>query len=199
MTEAYSLPPLHTEDSEIVAEVIDITQVLGETAVDRASLEDAFVELRKLLLSSVSRRVDGNFDTAEDVVSDAFVRFLEHEEYSARDQDEQRRILFTIAKRKTLDLYRRTSRKSLIPFDDFENADSRPDTLASESMEKSAERVTVAKEFKNLPEILREVVFRYYWQTKTCDEIAAELKIPSGTVKSRLSRARAVLREVLEA
>jgi RNA polymerase sigma factor (sigma-70 family) len=38
------------------------------------------------------------------------------------------------------------------------------------------------------------VLRKYYWEERSIDEIAAELGIPRGTVKSRLSRGRAALR-----
>ena len=49
-----------------------------------------------------------------------------------------------------------------------------------------------------LPERQRLVVALHYWLDASVDEIAAYLEIPVGTVVSRLSRARAALREQLE-
>ena len=49
-----------------------------------------------------------------------------------------------------------------------------------------------------LPERQRLVVVLHYWLDTSVDEIAAYLEIPVGTVVSRLSRARAALREQLE-
>jgi RNA polymerase sigma factor (sigma-70 family) len=48
-----------------------------------------------------------------------------------------------------------------------------------------------------LPERQRLVVVLHYWLDTSVDEIAAYLEIPVGTVVSRLSRARAALREQL--
>jgi RNA polymerase sigma-70 factor (ECF subfamily) len=49
-----------------------------------------------------------------------------------------------------------------------------------------------------LPERQRLVVVLHYWLDTSVEEIAAYLEIPVGTVVSRLSRARAALREELE-
>ena len=49
-----------------------------------------------------------------------------------------------------------------------------------------------------LPERQRLVVVLHYWLDTSIEEIAAHLEIPVGTVVSRLSRARATLREELE-
>jgi RNA polymerase sigma-70 factor (ECF subfamily) len=49
-----------------------------------------------------------------------------------------------------------------------------------------------------LPERQRLVVVLHYWLDTSIEEIASYLEIPVGTVVSRLSRARAALREQLE-
>lgn len=43
----------------------------------------------------------------------------------------------------------------------------------------------------------REVILLYYYERFTIPEIAGALRIPEGTVKSRLSRGRKLLREQL--
>jgi RNA polymerase sigma-70 factor, ECF subfamily len=70
--------------------------------------------------------------------------------------------------------------RSVHPFDDREVLD---------------ELVTAVRA---LPERQRLVVVLHYWLDSSVDEIAAYLGIPVGTVVSRLSRARAALREQLE-
>lgn len=49
-----------------------------------------------------------------------------------------------------------------------------------------------------LPEKLRIVTFLFYYADMELSEIAGQLKIPQGTVKSRLNRARASIREHLK-
>jgi RNA polymerase sigma factor (sigma-70 family) len=49
-----------------------------------------------------------------------------------------------------------------------------------------------------LPPEFRGVIERFYWEERPIVEIAEELGIPPGTVKSRLFRAKALLREQLE-
>jgi RNA polymerase sigma-70 factor (ECF subfamily) len=55
----------------------------------------------------------------------------------------------------------------------------------------------VAAAIDDLPEGDREVLLLYAWERLTYAEIAEALGIPSGTVRSRLSRVRAVLRELV--
>jgi RNA polymerase sigma factor (sigma-70 family) len=53
------------------------------------------------------------------------------------------------------------------------------------------------EELARLPVIEREVLVLFYLQELTLNEIADVLAIPAGTVKSRLFRARHLLREQL--
>ena len=55
----------------------------------------------------------------------------------------------------------------------------------------------VRRIIKNLDNDLREIVMLYYYEDFSVKEIAKILKIPDGTVKSRLSRARSKLEEQL--
>lgn len=52
------------------------------------------------------------------------------------------------------------------------------------------EQVDIKKAIKSLNENLSQIVILYYIQDKSIAEISKILKIPQGTVKSRLSRAR---------
>lgn len=51
-------------------------------------------------------------------------------------------------------------------------------------------RIDVARALKRLSARERDVVVRHYWQDMSCEEIAAELACPLGTIKVRLHRAR---------
>lgn len=90
-------------------------------------------------------------------------------------------------------------------------ADIRPteelqDTQIPESTETSVEEQVLSRENENLvkvavdklPEKLRIVVLLFYMEELTTKEIAIMLKIPAGTVLSRLHQARKVLHEELE-
>ena len=57
--------------------------------------------------------------------------------------------------------------------------------------------VFVQEEVRRLPAKYRDVVVRCYWQGLTHEQVAAELSCPLGTVRSRLGRARDLLRRRL--
>lgn len=64
--------------------------------------------------------------------------------------------------------------------------------------EAAAERETrerVERLLEQLPDVYRAVVYLHYWLDASVEEIAEALSVPSGTVKSYLSRARQRLRD----
>ncbi len=61
----------------------------------------------------------------------------------------------------------------------------------------SPDGVAVARALSTLPLTQRQVVVLHYYLDLPIDQIATELAVPVGTVKSRLSRARAALAPLL--
>lgn len=56
----------------------------------------------------------------------------------------------------------------------------------------------VREKLAALPPKLRAVVYLYYYEEYATEEIAAILKLPQGTVKSRLYNARKLLKKELK-
>lgn len=65
------------------------------------------------------------------------------------------------------------------------------------SQEENAQIDEVREQISSLPIKLKSVVYLHYYEEYSVDEIAAILKIPSGTVKSRLYNARKILKNKL--
>ena len=67
-----------------------------------------------------------------------------------------------------------------------------------EEVVKRQEEENVRREVLNLPEKQRVVILMFYMESMSIEEIASALKIPAGTVKSRMSSAKSVLKERLK-
>lgn len=61
------------------------------------------------------------------------------------------------------------------------------------------ERKTIQQIIANLPEKYRLPIHLYYSAELSVPEIAGVLKIPQGTVKSRMNKAKQLLKKELEA
>lgn len=154
------------------------------------------------------RRYLGDAEMAEDAFQAAFLQV-----YLKRDQFEPTRRfrpwLYTIATNQAIDAQRRSKRHRLVSLDrggaDTEEELSRLLDLAVSSEENPYD-VAVTEEARQwirgslvaLPEHLREAVELVYFEGLKYREAADRLRIPVGTIKSRLHAAVTRLTEVSE-
>ncbi len=154
---------------------------------------------------SVALRMVGRVEDAEDITQETFVRL-----FRALDRYDPSRPfrawLFTIVSRLAIDHLRRR-RVRLISLTEPlpENAGEErerdlldpgagPEQLAIENEEeRDAEEL-----IQSLPPHYRIVVIMRHLQDLSYEEIAEALHLPLGTVKARIHRARALLKEKLE-
>ena len=123
----------------------------------------------------------GDPQEAEDAVQDAFVRFLERRPENLENPGAWlTRVLVNGCKSRLRLAWRRVG-----PL---------PDTLATPGPEEREE----LEELFSLPPEDRAVIHLHYYEGWSTDEIAQMLGQRPGSVRSRLSRAREKLRELLE-
>lgn len=126
-----------------------------------------------------------NVSDAEDVFQEVFLRYFRHEDRF--DSDEHRKawlIRCTVNRAKSL--LASPWRRRTVPLD-------------------TAARLGVQDEYREvysavlaLPARYRTVIHLFYFEGLSIAEIAADLKVAAGTVKSQLSRGRALLRSALK-
>jgi len=115
---------------------------------------------------------------------------------AAPDELPFRVYLFGVARRVLLHELRRTARHRApdeLDAEEVAGAQQRP----SEVIAGAQARRRLSRALHALPHELQVVVMLHYWEGFRMHEVAAACEIPEGTVKSRLSRARALLREAL--
>ena len=166
----------------------------GDVAVsesaDAAGLRNAFLT-HGAELFGYARRSLGDPAAAEDVVQETFVRA-----WRARDRFDSglgtlRTWLFTIARRVVIDHARsRAIRRS----------DPRPVdvAVADDAVEKAMVGWQVEEAMRRLRPEHRQVLVETYYRGRSGREVAEELGIPEGTVRSRLFYALRTLRLTLE-
>jgi RNA polymerase sigma-70 factor (ECF subfamily) len=140
-------------------------------------------------------RLTHDADEAKDIAQDSFLRAYRRLGDFHPDRPFAR-WLFVIARNASLDAIRRRRRAaSLVTKEDNALLEPGPEEVALRNDE--ALRVHVALEA--LPPNYRDVLELYYLSGLRYREIATELAIPIGTVKTYISRAKRRLREELEA
>ncbi len=146
-------------------------------------------------------QLTGNADDALDIAQDAMLRFFR----SLGRFDASRPVrpwLLRIVRNLVRDRARRARirrSESLEPAGEvlrFEPRDTRPDPEALTALHQL--QVLVWRCLQELPTSYREVLVLRDYQDLPYNEIAVTLKIPRGTVMSRLHRARRLLQELVQ-
>ncbi len=161
---------------------------------------NVLVEAYQDTVFSVCLRMLGSAHSAEDVTQETFLGAFRNVEHCRSDAF--RPWLLRIAVNACTDELRRRSRHPQLSLDDASDDDSPLDLPdPSESPEEAAERGELARHIQwgllSLPLDQRAVVVLRDVQGFSYEEIAETLRLSPGTVKSRLSRGRARLRERL--
>jgi len=135
-------------------------------------------------------RLTGDADWSEDIVQSTYLKAFERLE-QLKDSQKAKSWLLAIARTTFLGDLRK--RKSWV-FTDAE-LDSAQVPTVNDSMSVDSARLQNA--LLGMPEQFRIVVVMHYLQQESYREIAEQLQIPIGTVMSRLSRAKRMLKTKL--
>lgn len=149
-------------------------------------------------------RLTGNYDDANDVAQDAFLRVF-NAIGSFRGDASFSTWLFRITTNVFLDERKRAKAHPQSSLDEYlelgESSVARqivdPSPTPEVVLEESERAQILSKAISDLPEYQRAMVTLYHSQQKSYEEIAEIMDLPIGTVKSRLNRARLALKEKL--
>lgn len=150
-------------------------------------LEDIYgISYRRLVVQLYA--VIGDLADAEDVVQEAFVRALGASSFQRADNPEA--WLRTTALNLQRNRWRKLRNFAAVQPRLLEGTPDPPDL---------GDRVDVIQALRSLPRAQREVVALHHIADLPLDQIADELAVPIGTVKSRLKRGRDALAVLLAA
>jgi RNA polymerase sigma-70 factor (ECF subfamily) len=144
----------------------------------------------------------GSAEDARDVAQDAFVQAYQ-KLGSFRGQSAFYSWLFRIALNSSVDHHRR-QRRPTMSIDaareqtGAEPTDLHPETSPSFGIERTERQKLVQVALSKLSPEYREVLVLKEMEDLKYEEIAALVKIPVGTVRSRIHRGRAELKDILE-
>lgn len=168
-------------------ELLAIRCQLGE----RAAFDELIERWHQPLWRYVRRLADGD-DAAADTMQDVWLRVLRAMP-RLRDPARLRAWLFGIARRAVMDrLRRRYAEPESVPVEEADVADLHAGADLGEDV------ALMHEALERMPLVEREVLVLFYLEELTLDQLAEVLAIPVGTVKSRLFRARRMLRRQLD-
>ncbi len=201
-------PVLAVEPSgDIPVEKMDDHQLLAATLTgDEAAFRELVRRYQNQITNYVYRMLN-DYDRAVDLAQETFVRvYTSAERYQATYSFST--YIYRIAHNLAISELRQRKRRRLIPFPTFfsdkdseeievEIEDKRQ-VLADDSMIADERRLAVQKAIASLPEKYRAALVLCDIEEKSYEEISEVLDLPVGTVKSRINRARNLLKEKLK-
>lgn len=159
---------------------------------------DAFEQLVVAYRDQVFRlalRMCGSEADADEVAQEAFLSAWKALP-NFRGESQFSTWLYQLSTHAAIDLMRREKRQ-IAAADITEVSAADPAPSPQQQAEQSEQREIVRDAILQLAPEQREVVVLRFMEELSYEEIGAVLKLPSGTVKSRLNRAKAQLKEIL--
>ena len=150
------------------------------------------LEENKLRFYKTAKIILKNDDDVYDALQEALISMYQH--YDRLKSKEKFSAWGTrIVINKSYD-FLRSKRKNIIPFDEkIEN-----DMKLAQYDEYDSDKYGIKKAMEYLSEDQKLVTMLYYYDDYSVKEIAEIINVPEGTVKSRLSKVREILKEKLE-
>lgn len=182
----------------------DFTKLSDGELLDRSAAgeEGAFREIvnrYKNGLYAFLRNFLNHADAIDDVFQETFLQLFTSQESFDRSRP-LRPWLYTIAANKAKDALRKMQRTAAVPigtmtesedmsFGDMLNVLDSEEQRPFEGLEKDETAVSVRRVVSNMPDNLREILVLAYFNKFSYKQMSQALRIPIGTVKSRLHTA----------
>lgn len=134
--------------------------------------------------------------TAEDIFQDVFLK-ANNSLHTFQGNSSVKTWLIRITINTCKDYLKSAYHRHTVPMDEFvEDNISTEDDFSK--VERQETQQSVKEAVMELPEHYKDVIMCVYFQEMTMDQASQMLGIPVGTIKSRLTRAKEKLKEILE-
>jgi RNA polymerase sigma-70 factor, ECF subfamily len=140
-------------------------------------------------------RLTGDAARAEDVVQETLLRAWQHPEVIGDPERPARAWLFTVARNMIIDERRSPKFRNIVGSLDESGA---PEQSAPDEVDSALDRLLIADAMAQMSPDHRAVIERSYYRGWSTAQIATDLDIAEGTVKSRLHYAVRALRLTLQ-
>ena len=168
---------------------------LASAAAAETALMQALYDEHAGVLWRYALRLTGDASHAEDVVQETLLRAWQHPEVIGDTERSARAWMFTVARNMIIDDRRSARYRNVVASTDVEGA---PEQSTPDEVNAALDRLLMADAMTQLSPEHRAVVERSYYRGWTTAQIAADLDIAEGTVKSRLHYALRALRLTLQ-
>ena len=168
---------------------------VASTLDHEAALMKALSDEHAAVLWRYALRLTGDASRAEDVVQETLLRAWQHPEVIGNTERSARAWLFTVARNMIIDERRSPRFRNVVGSLDDSSA---PEQASPDEVDAALDRMLIADAMAQLSAEHQAVIERSYYRGWTTAQIAADLQIAEGTVKSRLHYAVRALRLTLQ-
>lgn len=166
-----------------------------EGAHTEAALMKALYDEHAAVLWRYALRLTGDPSQAEDVVQETLLRVWQHPEVVGDAERSARAWMFTVARNMIIDDRRSARFRNVVGSTDETGT---PEQSTPDEVNAALDRLLIADAMAQLSAEHRAVIERSYYRGWTTSQIAEDLGIAEGTVKSRLHYAVRGLRLALQ-
>jgi RNA polymerase sigma-70 factor (ECF subfamily) len=166
-------------------------------AKENAAWEQLVARFRRRVFH-IAYKFTGKHDEAEDLTQDIFLKLFKSLDKFNRDADFST-WLGSVARNYCIDYYRASKREKEVVVEDLVAFDLAPATFGNphRALEDQDRRSLLRRGLDQLPAKLRQAVVLRDLQGMSYQEMADQLRLPEGTVKSRINRGREELMRLL--
>jgi RNA polymerase sigma-70 factor, ECF subfamily len=159
---------------------------------DDAGLLQALYDQHASVLWRYTFSLVGDAGRAEDIVQETLLRAWQHPTVLDQSSGSARGWLFTVARNLAFDEHRSARSRREI------RMDAPPEQPSADQTERAVDTWVVSDALATLTQDHRDVIVRSYYGGLSTAQIAAQLDIPEGTVKSRMHYGMRALRATLQ-
>ncbi len=167
----------------------------GASGAAEAALMKALYDEHAAVLWRYALRLTGDAGQSEDVVQETLLRAWQRPDVIGDTERSARAWLFTVARNMIIDDRRSARFRNVVGSTD---EDGTPEQSTPDEVNAALDRLLIAEAMAQLSAEHRAVIERSYYRGWTTAQIANDLKIAEGTVKSRLHYAVRALRLTLQ-
>ncbi len=163
-----------------------------DAAPTRAQLLRALYDEHAPALWRYTYSLVGDAGRAEDIVQETLLRAWQRPQILDQSTSSARAWLFTVARHLAVDEFRSARHRREY------GTDTPPEQATGDEAERAVDSWVIADALARLSTDHREVIVRAYYRGLSTQQIANELTIPEGTVKSRMHYGMRALRSALQ-
>ncbi|VUD52832.1 ECF RNA polymerase sigma factor RpoE [Thalassocella blandensis] len=178
---------LNAQSQEAVAAHLEECMRRTAQKRDKAAFGELFDHYAPLLRAYSLAREPGAMLVADELAQTVLVKVWNKAQTFDKQKASLNTWIYTLARNSRIDMLRRNSRYTMEIDPEFlwaEEVDEQADPFVAVQQKRAED--TIANAFQHLPIEQQEVLTKVYLEGKSHQESAEELKLPLGTVKSRI-------------